>query len=360
VAYLSVTGLKKAYGTFQAVDDISINIEKGKVYSLLGPSGCGKTTTLRCIAGLEKAQHGTISLDGRVLYDAASNMLVNPEDRDLGMVFQSYALWPHKTIGENIALGLRIKGLASGEIRDRTASMLELVGMAGTESRFPSNLSGGQQQRVALARALALQPKCILFDEPLSNLDLLLRERMRFEIRELLVKVGITAVYVTHDQTEAMVISDRIAVLDKGKIRREGAPVEVYSSPRNRFTAEFLGRTNILPLLSDKSDPANLLVATDGGVRFQSMDAARVKEDAGPLVIAIRPEALDLSDERRGVVNEFQASVISAQFLGGATQMQLDFGGHQVTAILSGNRMRAAGQNMFFSVEPSNVLVLAD
>jgi ABC-type Fe3+/spermidine/putrescine transport system ATPase subunit len=360
MSYLSVEHLRKSYGSFQAVDDISINIERGKVYSLLGPSGCGKTTTLRCIAGLEQAQSGRISLDGRTLFDAATNTLVPPEDRDLGMVFQSYALWPHKTVGENLALGLRIKGMAKGEIRDRVGSMLELVGMAGAAERYPANLSGGQQQRVALARALALQPKCILFDEPLSNLDLLLRERMRFEIRELLVKVGITAVYVTHDQTEAMVISDHIAVLNRGKVERDGPPAEVYTYPRNRFTAEFLGRTNILQLRRDRSDPGRGLVTAVNDVEFQSRDAGRLGEDNGPMVIAFRPELVNVTDKQAGRGNDFPASVISSQFLGGSTQIVLDLKGAPVTAILNGEQMRNSGDRVFLSVDPRHILVLKD
>src|SRR5690606_34864345 len=183
-----------------------------------------------------------------------------------------------------LALGLRIKGMPRGEIRDRVSSILELVGMAGSEQRYPASLSGGQQQRVALARALALQPKCILFDEPLSNLDLLLRERMRFEIRELLVKVGITAVYVTHDQTEAMVISDHIVVMNRGRIQREGPPAEVYTYPRNRFTAEFLGRTNITALNRAETDPSSGVVVAENGMRLRSRDTSRLKESDVPLV----------------------------------------------------------------------------
>src|SRR6187200_1314832 len=255
MSYLTVQNLVKTFGDFKALDDVSLSIDRGEVCALLGPSGCGKTTTLRCIAGLETADSGAIGLDGRVLSDPARGQFVLPERRELGMVFQSYALWPHKSVAENISLGLKIQGLPQAEIRDRVASGLELVGMAGTQNRYPAQLSGGQQQRVALARALTLQPKCILFDEPLSNLDLLLRERMRFEIRELLVRLGITAVYVTHDQTEALVISDHIVVMNRGKIEQEGAPMDVYVRPRNRFTAEFLGRTNILPLKKAASDP---------------------------------------------------------------------------------------------------------
>lgn len=363
MSFLKVDNLIKTYGAFHAVDNVSIDVERGQVCSFLGPSGCGKTTTLRCIAGLEQADSGRISLGGRTLYNSDDKTLVAPEDRDLGMVFQSYALWPHKTIEANLALGLRIKGLPSGEIRDRVAEMLELVGMGGTANRFPASLSGGQQQRVALARAMALQPKCILFDEPLSNLDLLLRERMRFEIRELLVKIGITAVYVTHDQTEAMVISDHIVVLNKGKIQREGAPAEVYNYPRDRFTAEFLGRTNIVPLDRVNSNPGAKSVTAINGVSFSSLDARRLEDpsETGDFVIAFRPESMVVTDDQTSAENCVKATVVASQFLGGTTQIVLDIGqGVHVTAVLLGDQSRKENTQAYVSVDPRNVLILRD
>lgn len=363
MSFLKVENLVKTYGDFRAVDNVSIDVERGQVCSFLGPSGCGKTTTLRCIAGLEQANGGTISLGGRTLFNASGKTSVAPEDRDLGMVFQSYALWPHKTIEANLALGLRIKGMPGGEIRDRVAEMLELVGMGGTGDRFPASLSGGQQQRVALARALALQPKCILFDEPLSNLDLLLRERMRFEIRELLVKIGTTAVYVTHDQTEAMVISDHIVVMNKGQVQREDAPAEVYNNPRDRFTAEFLGRTNIVPLDRINSNPGARTVAAANGVSFSSLDARRLQDpsESGEFVIAFRPESISLTDEPTASDNCRPVTVVESQYLGSTTQIVLDIGqGLHVTAILLGDQSRKGGSQAYMSVEPSNVLILRD
>jgi len=363
MSFLKVNNLIKTYGSFRAVDNVSINVERGQVCSFLGPSGCGKTTTLRCIAGLEQADSGQISLGGRTLFNSDDRTIVPPEDRDLGMVFQSYALWPHKTIEANLALGLRIKGMPSGEIRDRVEEMLELVGMGGTGRRFPASLSGGQQQRVALARALALQPKCILFDEPLSNLDLLLRERMRFEIRELLVKIGITAVYVTHDQTEAMVISDHIVVLNQGRIEREGAPAEVYNYPRDRFTAEFRGRTNIVPLDRINSNPGAKTVAATNGVLFNSLDAGRLEDpsETSDFVIAFRPESMVVTDEQTNAENCMKATVVESQFLGSTTQIVLDIGqGVNVTAILLGNQARKEGSQVYFSVDPRSVFILRD
>jgi iron(III) transport system ATP-binding protein len=357
MSYLSVRHLIKNFGDFRALNDVSIEMERGKVCALLGPSGCGKTTTLRCIAGLETADTGTISLDGRLLADSATGDFVAPERRELGMVFQSYALWPHKSVAENISLGLKIQGLPQGEIRDRVASGLELVGMAGTQDRFPANLSGGQQQRVALARALTLRPKCILFDEPLSNLDLLLRERMRFEIRELLVKLGITAVYVTHDQTEALVISDHIVVMNRGNIEQEGPPMEVYARPRNRFTAEFLGRTNVLPLNRNASDPANGVAVAEGGTRFATRDSARLSEERAAL-IAFRPEMVRINEQSGS--NAFDTKISSCQFLGSSTQLVLDLNGAPVTALLPGTQNYRAGDTVRMSIDPAHVLILQD
>jgi ABC-type Fe3+/spermidine/putrescine transport system ATPase subunit len=363
MSFLKVDNLIKTYGSFHAVDNVNIDVERGQVCSFLGPSGCGKTTTLRCIAGLEQADSGRISLGGRTLFSSDDGTVVAPEDRDLGMVFQSYALWPHKTIEANLSLGLRIKGMPNGEIRDRVEEMLALVGMAGVGKRFPASLSGGQQQRVALARAMALQPKCILFDEPLSNLDLLLREKMRFEIRELLVKIGITAVYVTHDQTEAMVISDHIVVLNKGRIEREGPPAEVYNYPRDRFTAEFLGRTNIVPLDRKNSDPGAKVVTATNGVTLNSLDAGRLEDrsESGEFVIAFRPESLVITDEKTSAENCMPAKVVESQYLGSTTQIVLDIGqGLLATAVVLGDQSRAAGSQAYVSVEPRNVLILRD
>ncbi len=356
MTYLSVQGLRKEFGAFKAIDDVSLSLGRGRVCALVGPSGCGKTTTLRSIAGLETPDTGRIELDGRILFDGQAGIVVPPEERNLGMVFQSYALWPHKTIGENVALGLRIKGMGRADIRERVGSVLTLVGMGGMEERYPASLSGGQQQRVALARALALRPKCILFDEPLSNLDVLLRERMRFEIRDLLVKLDITAVYVTHDQTEAMVIADHMIVLNAGRIEQEGAPADIYARPRNRFTAEFLGRTNLLALDHATSDLATGSLRSRSGVALQTSD--RDPRRSGDLLIAFRPESVRV-DEAPGP-NSFATRVISAQFLGSQTQLTLDLDGEQIIALLPGKQLRAPEESLRISVAPQDVLVLEE
>ncbi len=268
MSYLSVQHLVKTFGDFKALNDVSIDIERGKVCALLGPSGCGKTTTLRCIAGLETADSGRDQpRRPRAVRSSGAGSSLRRSGANSAWCFSPMRSGRTSRWREHLARPEN-PGLGQGEIRDRVASGSRTRGHGRHAGPFPANLSGGQQQRVALARALTLQPKCILFDEPLSNLDLLLRERMRFEIRELLVKLGITAVYVTHDQTEALVISDHIVVMNRGGIEQEGAPMEVYARPRNRFTAEFLGRTNVLPLNRAASDPAAGIVVAEGGTRF--------------------------------------------------------------------------------------------
>ncbi len=227
-------------GEVTAVDNISLQIEKGEFVTLLGPSGCGKTTTLRMIAGFEFPTTGDIHLDGEIIND------LPPHKRDMSMVFQSYAIFPHLTVFENTAYGLRVQRLPKAEINQRVDRVLELVELEGYGNRTPEQLSGGQQQRVALARALVMEPKVLLMDEPLSNLDAKLREQMRSEIRHIQKQIGITSVYVTHDQTEAMTMSDRIVVMNEGRIEQVGSPTKIYRRPSNRFVADFIGRANFV------------------------------------------------------------------------------------------------------------------
>jgi iron(III) transport system ATP-binding protein len=360
VGILVVNDLVKRFGSFTAVKKITVEIAKGEVCTLLGPSGCGKTTTLRCIAGLETFDSGSVSLDGKLLADPAKGVFVPPEQRNLGMVFQSYALWPHKTVAENVSLGLKIKHVSTSEIRSRVADVLKMVGMQGTEKRFPASLSGGQQQRVSLARALILEPMCLLFDEPLSNLDMLLRERMRFEIRELLVKLGITAVYVTHDQSEAMVISDHIVVMNEGAVKQEGAPVDIYTKPRTRFAAEFLGRANLLPVDRTASAPAEGQVAITNGHVFESTEAARLTESDEKMLVAFRPEMARLVAAGENPANAFDAKVCSVSFLGAQTQLELDFSGHDINVLVPGHYQASAGDTVRAVINPENVLVIVD
>lgn len=288
MAFVRIQSVSKTFSTRDkvvALREFSLTLEAGEMIGILGPSGCGKSTLLRCVAGLEKPDSGMIEIAGTVVCN--NQRWVMPEKRGIGMVFQSYALWPHMTVFENVAFPLKMARRPRAEVRERVGQALGVVGLSGKESRFPSQLSGGQQQRVALARAIIANPKLLLFDEPLSNLDAKLREAMRLELREIHKRMGWTALYVTHDRTEAMTMADRVVVLNDGAIQQVGRPVELYNHPVNIFVAEFLGDMNYFPaapgsdgkLLPDlgPSAAANLAI-TGSGFR-----------------IGFRPEALRLA-----------------------------------------------------------------
>ena len=243
MAFIEIQSLFKRFRDVVAINRIQLEISQGEMLTLLGPSGCGKTTTLRCIAGLEKPDEGDIVIDGRPML---SQGFVQPAQRGIGMVFQNYAVWPHMKVFNNVVYGLKLKKMSRQSIKEKGHQVLKLVGLDGLEDRYPSQLSGGQQQRVALARALVGNPKVLLLDEPLSNLDAKLREELRFEIKSLVRRMGITSVYVTHDQAEAMVISDRIAVMDSGNVVQVGTAHEIYERPANKFVADFIGTMNFM------------------------------------------------------------------------------------------------------------------
>jgi ABC-type Fe3+/spermidine/putrescine transport system ATPase subunit len=244
VSKLVLRNVSRTFGSVTAVDNFSLALEQGEFVSLLGPSGCGKTTTLRMIAGFLDPTRGTIEMDGDVISEPGSSL--PPEKRKMSMIFQSYAIWPNMTVADNVAFGLQVRRLPRAEIQTRVEQILDVVQMRHLRDRYPAELSGGQQQRVALARAIVVQPAVLLLDEPLSNLDANLREEMRYEIRRLHDEFHITTVYVTHDQAEAMVTSDRIAVMNEGRVEQVDAPRALYARPRTRFVAGFIGRTNFL------------------------------------------------------------------------------------------------------------------
>jgi iron(III) transport system ATP-binding protein len=239
--FVTVRGLKKSFADYVALNSISLTVGKSDTLALLGPSGCGKTTMLRCVAGLETAEEGYIEIAGKVVFDSARKINLMPEQRQLGVVFQSYAVWPHMTVGENVGFPLKVRGFAKAEQRDRVRRMLDMVGLGAWVDRPATQLSGGQQQRIALARALVHEPRLVLFDEALSNLDAQLREQMRLELNILQERLGFTAVYVTHDQSEAFGLANRIIVMNRGHIDTEGAPRDVFDRPQTPFLAEFLG-----------------------------------------------------------------------------------------------------------------------
>jgi iron(III) transport system ATP-binding protein len=300
MAGITIAGVSKSYGgktDGAAVSGLDLEIRDNTFVTLLGPSGCGKTTTLRLIAGYIVPDAGTIHVGSRLV--SSREGVVPPEKRGMGMVFQNYAVWPHKTVFENVVFGLRVRGVPSQEARKKVSQALALVNLAGLEDRLPGQLSGGQQQRVALARSLVVEPEILLLDEPLSNLDAKLRERMRSELKELQRRTGITFVYVTHDQAEALALSDQIAVMHGGVLQQFGTPNEVYARPANRIVADFMGLVNLLAGRVEAAASGRGSVITAGGVRLDLKLPNGI--GAGDEVeIAIRPENVTLSAEGAG------------------------------------------------------------
>lgn len=315
---IRIVKLTKRFGSFTAVDSVSFTVRKNEFFSLLGPSGCGKTTTLRCIAGLEQPTSGEVYIGGRLVSSPEKGVMVPPERRGIGMVFQNYAVWPHMTVEQNIAYPLKIARVSKVKIRSTLSSIVDLLKLSGLEKRYPAELSGGQQQRVALGRALAMDPEVMLLDEPLSNLDAKLREQMRFELKDLQRKTGIAILYVTHDQVEAMAMSDRVAVMNGGVIIQEGTPYEIYKSPATKFVADFIGTMNFLPCeVVEWRDGCAILRLRNGSVvRINSPEVGR-----GSYTLAVRPEDLLLNREE-GV----DCQVDVAIFLGNAVDYRVKLG----------------------------------
>jgi iron(III) transport system ATP-binding protein len=320
---LFVEALRKTFtldrGQVRAVEDISFTVEEGRFFTLLGPSGCGKTTTLRCVAGLERPEGGTIRLDDTVL--SGPDRFMPTHVRDIGMVFQSYAIWPHMTVFENVAFPLRVTEKRSGEkqIREAVSEALALVGLDGLEERPAPQLSGGQQQRLALARALVRRPKLLLLDEPLSNLDAKLRERMRIELRQLQRRLGITTIYVTHDQSEALFLSHQVAVMQNGRIVQQGSPRQLYANPSSGFVADFVGEaTFVAGELSTGG-----LAALGGTVRCSVADGLGLGQKG---LLVLRPENINVRAAASGAPNEFAGTVRVAAFLGDRLDCVVEIG----------------------------------
>jgi iron(III) transport system ATP-binding protein len=301
----------------RAVDGVSFEVQEGQFYTLLGPSGCGKTTTLRCVAGLERTEAGRIIVDSHVVSSHAPRVFVPPHKRSIGMVFQSYAIWPHMTGFENVAFPLRVgrERFSAAEIKRRVEEALATVQLAGYEGRMATQLSGGQQQRLALARALVRRPKVLLLDEPLSNLDAKLREHMRAELRTLQRRLGITTLYVTHDQVEGLSMSNRIAVMSNGKIVQESTPREIYQRPANRFVADFVGSTNFLEAeLLGRSEVGGMRLQTPAG-QIQANCPEGV-QSGERVTVSIRPESIRLHHREPAAVNVLRGVVEQQMFLG--------------------------------------------
>jgi iron(III) transport system ATP-binding protein len=323
-ANVRVHGLLKRFGDFTAVDRIDLDIKAGQIFTLLGPSGCGKTTTLRMIAGLEHPTGGEIYVGERLVSAPERGIFVPPERRHMGMVFQSYAIWPHMTVFENVAFPLQELRLPKAEVRERTMATLDLVGLADYAKRPAPLLSGGQQQRVALARALAPSPEVLLLDEPLSNLDARLREQMRFEIRNTQARLGITTIFVTHDQLEAMTLSDEVAVMNTGHVDQVGPPREVYEDPRTRYVMDFLGQVNHLRgRIRIVDGAAHAEVGTAGRVRVTDVHGL---EDGAEVVIGFRSESVRFATDERDLVG----TVTTATYIGGYLEFVIDVAGQSL------------------------------
>ena len=332
MAGIRIRGLTKRFGSVTAVNDLSIDIADKEFVSLLGPSGCGKTTTLQMLAGFLQPDAGTIHVDDQLVSSAAS--MLPPEKREMGMVFQDYAVWPHKSVFENVAFGLQVRRLATRVIADRVAEVLDTVGLAGLDARYPGELSGGQQQRVALARALVIRPRILLLDEPLSNLDARLRDRMRDELAGLQRRVGITFVYVTHDQTEALRLSDRIVVMNHGNLQQLGPPREIYEQPANGFVASFMGKVNLLHGTVVEADGDMTVVELAGGGRVRAFGQAHARTGEA-VQVSVRPE--DIAVRPAGTA----AAVLSG------TVLDIGYLGRNVTYIVD-----AAGTEVHADVRP--------
>lgn len=320
--HLSLSNLSKNYGSLRAVSNLSLNITRGECLALLGPSGCGKSTILKLIAGLEIPEQGKIVLAGRDITKSA------PETRNLGFVFQNYALFPHLSVGENVAFGLNARGKGKPFINEKVSSALELVQLQGLAHRRIHELSGGQQQRVAIARALAIEPELLLLDEPLSNLDVALRTQTGEQLRELITRLNISTIFVTHDQADAFALADRIALINEGELQQVGSAIEIYFQPKNLFVARFIGHSNLLP--------AGLLKNIDKGqAEYQiseelSLVAPKI-ENASKVTLRIRPEAIELTKEKQPM--SLSAKVLSVRFSGTTIHYYLRVQGVDLEAV---------------------------
>ncbi len=331
---IRVAGLRKLFGAVPAVDDVSFEVESGSILTLLGPSGCGKTTTLRMIAGLERPDAGEVRVGDRVVTSAEEGIHLPPDKRRMGMVFQSYAIWPHMNVFENIAFPLRGKRLPPAEIREKVMTMLQSLGLEGLHDRPAPLLSGGQQQRVALGRALVGDPDVLLLDEPFSNLDARRRDEMRFELKEVQARVGVTTIFITHDQSEAMILSDRVVVMNAGRIVQEGTPQAIYQRPSTQFVMEFLGQVDQVgarvATASDGSPRARVLGVDDIEV---PLDNSHPWQQDDEVVLMLRSAAVQVrAANGTGGAGEWQGRVLSRIYLGERTEYVVGVGAARIRA----------------------------
>ena len=364
--FVEIERLDKRFGAEHAVRGVSLSVAQGEFVTLLGPSGCGKTTTLRCIAGLERPDAGEIRIDGVAVTSPERGIHLDPEDRNIGMVFQSYAVWPHMTVFDNVAYGLRVRRVGAAELKAQTMKALELVGLAGLAERYATLLSGGQRQRVALARAIAYRPKVILFDEPLSNLDAKLREQMRVELVRMQHEVGITSIYVTHDQSEALVMSDRVVVMNEGTIQQIADPHTIYTHPVNTFVAKFIGVANLLEgkQLRHEGELCEVEIPIDEARQPLHLRAmiGEGAADGKPVVLCLRPEDLELHVERpsgSSGANIIDVEVIDTVYLGTYLECRVRVGRYEVCVQTDHYKPLAPRQKVFLAFQPDHALCLA-
>ena len=361
---LTVRGLTKTYqtadGDFQALKGIDFEVPQGGFYTLLGESGCGKSTTLRCVAGLEEPDGGSIAIGGQVVTDVERGTYAPAFERDIGLVFQSYAIWPHMDVFANVAYPLRVRRpkLAAGDIKARVMDALRLVGMEAFATRQATKLSGGQQQRVAFARALVRRPKLLLLDEPLSNLDAKLREQMRFELQELISRTGVTTLYVTHDQSEALAMSDTVAVMAAGRIVQAGAPREVYGRPSNRTVADFLGSANFLRGRVVETHDGLATVALDGGASTTIHVPSRASLAAGtPVDVIFRPE--DVTTCLDPIDGTIECAIERVVFQGGLSECQLRLGSTLLRSVVHPSVGAQPGDKAWIVLQPERCILFA-
>jgi iron(III) transport system ATP-binding protein len=359
MAFIEIHNLFKRFKNVVAIDHIQLEVNQGEMLTLLGPSGCGKTTTLRCIAGLERPDEGDIVIDGKPML---SQGFVQPSKRGIGMVFQNYAVWPHMKVYNNIVYGLKIQRLSRQSIREKAQKVLELVGLSGLEDRYPGQLSGGQQQRVALARALVGNPKVLLLDEPLSNLDAKLREELRFEIKSLVRRMGITSVYVTHDQAEAMVISDRVVVMEAGNVIQIGPPEEIYEKPANRFVADFIGTMNFMSgeIVEVPANTNEAYVRTEFSARLRCTKSDEKALKTGDKVFAsIRPEDVKIFDAPPQTGdNIIKGTIVHRAYLGNFLYFFVNVNDTKIRVQVPHNVPKEEGQQLYLSLEPHKCMIL--
>jgi spermidine/putrescine transport system ATP-binding protein len=355
---VELRSVTKRFGSFTAVQDVSLGVRSGEFITLLGPSGCGKTTMLRMISGFETPTEGIVMLDGKDVTN------VPPYRRDVNQVFQSYALFPHLTVEDNIAFGLKMRNTPRQETARRVRQVIDLVSLGGFENRKPSELSGGQRQRVALARAIVCEPKVLLLDEPLSALDAKLRHQMQLELKRLQQRLGITFIFVTHDQEEALTMSDRIAVINKGKIEQLGSVHEIYHQPRTTFVANFIGEANILPATVISRGTDGVRIKLDSKVDLVIRDAT-LSDDVETLLVSIRPEKIHITRRPHEHMNSFEAVIEQEVFKGATDELLLRLeSGLQLTAVAANESAHqecfSKGENVFCSLHPSDITVVQE